>query len=31
MLAQQIEESVARQGRGQLHKLIHSGDMWVVE
>ncbi len=31
LLAHQIEESVARQGRGQLHKLIHSGDMWVVE
>jgi 2-oxoglutarate ferredoxin oxidoreductase subunit beta len=31
MMAHQIEESVARQGRGQLHKLIHSGDMWVVE
>ncbi len=31
MMAQQIEASVARQGRGQLHKLIHSGDMWVVE
>jgi 2-oxoglutarate ferredoxin oxidoreductase subunit beta len=31
LLAHQIEESVARSGRGQLHKLIHSGDMWVVE
>jgi 2-oxoglutarate ferredoxin oxidoreductase subunit beta len=31
LLAHQIEESIARQGRGQLHKLIHSGDMWVVE
>ncbi|MCA1619977.1 MAG: 2-oxoacid:ferredoxin oxidoreductase subunit beta [Acidobacteria bacterium] len=31
MMAQQIEDAVARQGRGQLHKLIHSGDMWVVE
>jgi 2-oxoglutarate ferredoxin oxidoreductase subunit beta len=31
LMAHQIEESVARQGRGQLHKLIHSGDMWVVE
>jgi 2-oxoglutarate ferredoxin oxidoreductase subunit beta len=31
LLAHQIEEAVGRQGRGQLHKLIHSGDMWVVE
>src|SRR3954470_3242093 len=31
LLAHQIEESVARSGRGQLQKLIHSGDMWVVE
>ncbi|HEX8352615.1 MAG TPA: 2-oxoacid:ferredoxin oxidoreductase subunit beta [Pyrinomonadaceae bacterium] len=31
LLAQQIEQSVARQGRGQLQKLIHTGDMWVVE
>jgi 2-oxoglutarate ferredoxin oxidoreductase subunit beta len=31
LLAHQIEESVARAGRGDLHKLIHSGDMWVVE
>jgi 2-oxoglutarate ferredoxin oxidoreductase subunit beta len=31
LMAQQIEQSVARVGRGQLHKLIHSGDMWVVE
>ncbi len=30
-MAQQIEDSVARHGRGQLQKLIHSGDMWVVE
>ena len=31
LMAHQIEESVARSGRGQLHQLIHSGDMWVVE
>src|SRR3989440_511510 len=31
MMAHQIEEAVSRQGRGQLHKLIHSGDMWVVD
>jgi 2-oxoglutarate/2-oxoacid ferredoxin oxidoreductase subunit beta len=31
LMAHQIEESIARTGRGQLHKLIHSGDMWVVE
>jgi 2-oxoglutarate ferredoxin oxidoreductase subunit beta len=31
LLAHQIEEAVARQGRGQLRKLIHSGDMWVVD
>ena len=31
LMAHQIEEAVARQGRGQLHKLIHSGDMWVVD
>jgi 2-oxoglutarate ferredoxin oxidoreductase subunit beta len=31
LMAHQIEDAVARQGRGQLDKLIHSGDMWVVE
>src|ERR1051325_10082402 len=31
LMARQIEDSVSRTGRGQLHKLIHSGDMWVVE
>jgi 2-oxoglutarate/2-oxoacid ferredoxin oxidoreductase subunit beta len=31
LMEQQIEEAVSRQGRGQLHKLIHSGDMWTVE
>ena len=31
LLAGQIGDAVSRQGRGQLHKLIHSGDMWVVE
>jgi 2-oxoglutarate ferredoxin oxidoreductase subunit beta len=31
LLAHQIDEAVARAGRGDLHKLIHSGDMWVVE
>jgi 2-oxoglutarate/2-oxoacid ferredoxin oxidoreductase subunit beta len=31
LLARQIEQAVSRQGRGQLHKLIHSGDMWTVE
>ena len=31
LMAHQIEEAVARQGRGQLQKLIHSGDMWVVD
>jgi 2-oxoglutarate ferredoxin oxidoreductase subunit beta len=31
MMTHQIEEAVARQGRGQLHQLIHSGDTWVVE
>ncbi|MBC7933328.1 MAG: 2-oxoacid:ferredoxin oxidoreductase subunit beta, partial [Rubrivivax sp.] len=29
LMAHQIEDAVARQGRGQLEKLIHSGDMWV--
>jgi len=31
LMAHQIEQAVSRQGRGDLHKLIHSGDMWVVE
>jgi 2-oxoglutarate/2-oxoacid ferredoxin oxidoreductase subunit beta len=31
LLARQIEQAVSRQGRGQLHQLIHSGDMWTVE
>src|SRR5579885_1471326 len=31
LMAHQIEEAVSRQGRGDLHKLIHSGDMWVVD
>jgi 2-oxoglutarate ferredoxin oxidoreductase subunit beta len=31
LMAHQIEEAISRQGRGQLHKLIHSGDMWVVD
>jgi 2-oxoglutarate ferredoxin oxidoreductase subunit beta len=31
LLAGQIEAAVARQGRGSLEKLIHSGDMWVVD
>jgi 2-oxoglutarate/2-oxoacid ferredoxin oxidoreductase subunit beta len=31
LLAHQIEAATAKQGRGQLHKLIHSGDMWTVE
>ncbi len=31
LLAGQIEAAVAKHGRGQLEKLIHSGDMWVVD
>ncbi|MCA1634339.1 MAG: 2-oxoacid:ferredoxin oxidoreductase subunit beta [Acidobacteria bacterium] len=31
LLAGQIETAIAKQGRGQLEKLIHSGDMWVVD
>ncbi|HEX5709351.1 MAG TPA: 2-oxoacid:ferredoxin oxidoreductase subunit beta [Pyrinomonadaceae bacterium] len=31
LLAGQIDESIAKKGRGQLDKLINSGDMWVVE
>src|SRR5918997_638448 len=31
LLAAQIDTAVAKHGRGQLHKLIHSGDMWVVD
>jgi 2-oxoglutarate/2-oxoacid ferredoxin oxidoreductase subunit beta len=31
LLAGQIETAVAKHGPGQLHKLIHSGDMWVVD
>jgi 2-oxoglutarate ferredoxin oxidoreductase subunit beta len=27
----QIERAVAKQGRGQLEKLINGGDVWVVE
>lgn len=31
LLAGQIAAAMERQGRGQLQKLIHSGDMWTVE
>ena len=31
LMAHQIEEAIARAGRGQLQELIHSGDMWVVD
>jgi 2-oxoglutarate ferredoxin oxidoreductase subunit beta len=31
LLVAQIETAVAKHGPGQLHKLIHSGDMWVVD
>ena len=31
LMQRQIEDAVARQGRGRLEKLIHTGDMWVVE
>ena len=31
LMARQIEDAVTRQGHGQLEKLIHSGDMWVVD
>jgi 2-oxoglutarate ferredoxin oxidoreductase subunit beta len=31
LMAHQIDDAVARHGRGQLHSLIHSGDMWVVD
>jgi 2-oxoglutarate ferredoxin oxidoreductase subunit beta len=31
MMAQQIEQSIAKIGHGSLDKLIHSGDTWVVE
>ena len=31
LLAGQIEQAVARQGRGNLDKLINSGETWVVE
>jgi 2-oxoglutarate ferredoxin oxidoreductase subunit beta len=31
MMAQQIEQSIAKTGPGSLEKLIHSGDTWVVE
>ncbi|HVF26657.1 MAG TPA: 2-oxoacid:ferredoxin oxidoreductase subunit beta [Pyrinomonadaceae bacterium] len=31
MLAAQIDLAITKQGRGQLEKLIHSGDTWVVE
>jgi 2-oxoglutarate ferredoxin oxidoreductase subunit beta len=31
LMASQIEAAIEKQGRGQLRKLIHSGDMWTVE
>ncbi len=31
LLAGQIDEAVAKKGRGSLDQLINSGDMWVVE
>ena len=31
MMAAQIETAISKQGRGQLEKLIYSGDMWTVE
>jgi 2-oxoglutarate ferredoxin oxidoreductase subunit beta len=31
MMAAQIEAARAKQGQGQLEKLIYSGDMWTVE
>ncbi len=31
MLVAQIDAAITKQGRGSLEKLIHSGDMWVVE
>ena len=31
LLAAQIEDAVAKSGRGNLEKLINSGDTWVVE
>ncbi|MBA3243466.1 MAG: 2-oxoacid:ferredoxin oxidoreductase subunit beta [Acidobacteria bacterium] len=31
LLVAQIDTAVAKHGRGQLEKLIHSGDMWVVD
>ena len=31
LLVAQIDTAIAKHGRGQLEKLIHSGDMWVVD
>jgi 2-oxoglutarate/2-oxoacid ferredoxin oxidoreductase subunit beta len=31
MLTDQIEQAVSKQGKGNLEKLINSGDVWVVE
>ncbi len=31
MLVAQIDAAITKQGRGSLERLIHSGDMWVVE
>src|SRR5687768_4552638 len=31
LLVGQIDAAIAKQGRGSLEKLIHSGDMWVVD
>lgn len=31
MMQKQLEEVTAKQGKGDLDKLLHSGDTWVVE
>jgi 2-oxoglutarate ferredoxin oxidoreductase subunit beta len=30
MLEEQVESAIAKQGRGDLHKLLNSGDTWTV-
>jgi len=31
LLGAQVEQAVAKQGRGELRSLLHSGDTWTVE
>jgi 2-oxoglutarate ferredoxin oxidoreductase subunit beta len=31
MLSEQISEVIAKRGMGDLNKLLHSGENWVIE